>query len=867
MTKRMLLGLMIVVSYLGLNPAARAQDEHPAQPYVVLVGIDKYQDEQIKSRKHAEADAKALYDLFTSKDHLGALPKNVKLLLGTPDKTRPSEPATRANILKALNWIQKTTARDDLVIFAFLGNGAPLGERSCYFAVDSTFMNRAKDAVASGDIENVVQNMQSQRSVALVDVHFMGFDSGQDPVPEGNLLNFYKEFLHQDEGKAIAPSRVVFLPNSGMKPSLDLDKHGIFTQSLLNGLTGKADSEGYEPDGNITISELVKFYKKELHELAMTHGKFDEEKGQFPAVLEGQTQDFIVSLNPAAYPKAQERLAKFDKLAVDQKLEKNLAEEGHNLLARMPKLEAQQNLRKAYQKLVDGTIDLAALETERKDILAETKLSDRDAGQYALHVMRAMKIVRDSYVKNVNLGAMTADGVRGMYKALDEKLPSAIKERLDNAKGLKEAELLKILTEARLQLGKREDLSDGNDITLSLHALLHKLDKHTDYIDPKLKQRSEIDLGAEFTGIGVQIRKSLTRDQLQVVTPIFNSPAYKAKMFANDIITTIIREVDNKTGKPLKEPEVLSTKGMSTEDAVKKILGAPGTKIKLIVEREGVEKPIEFNLIRAKVGVETVLGHKRNEDDTWNYVVDPENKICYVRLHQFAPNTYRDLERIMKRLSKEVGIKGFILDLRFNPGGLLDSAVKISDLYIDDGMIVSIRPRNGPETSYVGHSLGSYTAFPMVCLVNGGSASASEIVAAALQDHGRAIVVGSRTYGKGSVQTINPFLTPGGPAQLKLTTATYWRPNNRNMNRTSTSKDEDEWGVLPNAGYTLKLGTKELNDLQDFQRENEIIHRPGYKPPDSKADFKDRQLDLAIDYLRGQIRTASKANGGTKKAG
>src|SRR5438093_10583505 len=161
LTRRMLLGLAIGVCFFGMSSTARAEEEHPPQPYVVLVGIDKYQDAQIKSRKHAEADAQALYDLFTSKQHFGAGPKNIKLLLGTPDKTRPSEPATRANIMKALNWLEKSTARNDLVIFAYIGNGAPLGERSCYFAVDSSFKNRAKDAVASGDIENAGEHMQS----------------------------------------------------------------------------------------------------------------------------------------------------------------------------------------------------------------------------------------------------------------------------------------------------------------------------------------------------------------------------------------------------------------------------------------------------------------------------------------------------------------------------------------------------------------------------------------------------------------------------------------------------------------------------------------------------------------------------------
>src|SRR4029077_1932733 len=128
----------------------------------------------------------------------------------------------------------------------------------------------------------------------------------------------------------------------------------------------------------------------------------------------------------------------------------------------------------------------------------------------------------------------------------------------------------------------------------------------------------------------------------------------------------------------------------------------------------------------------SVLGNKRNADDSWNYVIDPENKICYVRLTQFSANTARDLENVMKKLSK-AGIKGFILDLRFNPGGLLDSSVKISDLFIEDGLIVSIGPRNGPETAYIGKADGSYPAFPMVCLINGHSASASEIVSACLQ--------------------------------------------------------------------------------------------------------------------------------------
>src|SRR5205085_1827542 len=196
--------------------------------------IDKYADPQILPRKHAESDAKALHDLLTSKDHLGVDPNNIKLLLGTPDEARHSEPATRENIIKALEWLGKTPGKDDLVIFAILGEGAPLGERSVYFASDSTFKDRAKNAVAGGDIEQHLDKLRSQRFVAFVDVDFMGFDLGKEKAPDPVLSNFYREFLGNDETKGGAPSRAVFLPNNGLKPSLETENHGLFTAVLLD---------------------------------------------------------------------------------------------------------------------------------------------------------------------------------------------------------------------------------------------------------------------------------------------------------------------------------------------------------------------------------------------------------------------------------------------------------------------------------------------------------------------------------------------------------------------------------------------------------------------------------------------------------
>jgi carboxyl-terminal processing protease len=855
--------LAILALAVVLQCQARASDDSKSQTYVVIVGIDTYKDAQILPRKHAEADAKMLSDVFTNPAHLGVDADHIRLLLGTDDPQRKSQPATKENILNALNWVVDRAAKDDLVIFVYIGEGGAIGERTCYFTTDSSFKDRAKTALNAGEIENVLDKLKSQSFCAFVDVDFHGYKAGQEKV--GDPEKIYRELIGKDDDAGPPQDRVVFLPNSGLKPSLDLAQHGIFATVLADGLKGKADRFGYEPDGLITVEELIKYVRKELPELARANGKTDDEKGQQPIILEGQTKNFVIDRNPAITEMSKKRIAEFEKIAKTKNLSKIILEEGRNFLTRMPKLEGQQELRKAYQKLADGQITAEQFAGQRDNIVANMKLTTRAAADYARQIMSATEVVMHNYYKKVTAGQLTDGAIRGMYKYLDEPIPSAVKEKLDNVKDLDKADLIALLTEARQHLGKREDLADGKDVTLSLHPMMNKLDRHSDYIDPDTLARFRIELQGKFSGIGVQIRKNNTRDELQVITPIIGSPAYKAKIYAGDIITHIVREVDTE-GTPLPAPEVIPTKGMTTEEAVKKIVGKEGTKVKIIIERDGEPKPLEFNLIRGSVELETVLGHKRNGDDTWDYVIDPENQICYVRLTGFQENTARDLEQMMRKLYK-TGIKGFILDLRFNPGGLLDQAVRISDLFIDDGMIVTIKPRSGPETSYVGKSEGSFTSFPMVCLVNGYSASASEIVSACLQDHGRALIVGSRSYGKGSVQTILPFRESGKPAQIKVTTATFWRPSGKNLNKSSTSgKDYEDWGVKPDKGYDLTLTRDELNDLQDQQRDREIIARPGGKTATVNTSFRDRQLDMALNYLRTQIKLANN-KGTAKKAG
>ena len=765
-----------------------------------------------------------------------------------------------------MHWIADNAHANDLVVFGFFGEGGPLGDSGshrCYFASDSTFAGRDKNAVPASEIGEALKKLKSQRFCVLLDVDFKGFTTTDKKVAEPTLgADPYKEFLGTDDSdeEAAKPGRAVFLASNGLIRSLDLKNHGIFAEALMKGLEGAADKDGYEPDGVVTVEELTEYLDKEMHELIRTNGKTKEERDQYFVPLGGRGNHYVLVHNPVVAAKVTEREDKFAQLVKDGKVPQKYAEEGKTLLARMPRLEAQRKLRKDYQALIDGKIDLDKFTTEREDILESTKLPRADAKDFAKTVTIAIHTVTQYYVKKLNPNDMVVWAIKGLYRQVDEKLPAKIEARLKEAPDMKPEELTELLADARMELGKREDLDKNKDIDFALKRMLYKhTDPYTTYINPEEKEKIGKEIRGRFPGVGIQIRKDSATDQLLVVTPIKGSPAYKAGIQTGDIITSVKLTVDKKTGKPLESPEIIPTKGLKLNEAVDKITGKAGTPVQLTIQREGEDKPLVFDLKRGVIEVESVLGFKRKSDDDWDYTIDPVNKIGYIRLTQFARNSYKDMKEVMEELTK-AGIKGFILDLRNNPGGLLDVAVDISDLFIDDGVVVSIRERDKPEQELNGRSRDSLLDFPMVCLVNGYSASGSEIVSACLQDHDRAYLIGERSYGKGSVQNIRDFRPTGG--EIKLTTATFWRPSKKNLNKSSTSgKDEDVWGVTPNK--VIKLTTKEHLDLDEHLRETEVI-QPKDKPAKMKK-FDDKQLDAALKYLRGQISTASRE--GQKKTG
>lgn len=373
-------------------------------------------------------------------------------------------------------------------------------------------------------------------------------------------------------------------------------------------------------------------------------------------------------------------------------------------------------------------------------------------------------------------------------------------------------------------------------VEAAMRGMVTKLDPYSSYIDRDELSDFNSVVEQEFGGIGIQVTVELKTRHLMVMTPLPGTPAYKVGIRAGDYIV----EID---GKPTSE----FAEGREMETAVKMMRGKPGEVVKVTVLHEGATKPETFEITRAVIKTPTVLGDHYNADGTWNYFLDGTDKVGYIRLTHFSRNSADEIEQALVQLQKD-GMKGLVLDLRYNPGGLLQAATAIADLFIENGVIVSTKGRNTEEQVVKARKAGTFNGFPMAVLVNRFSASASEIVSACLQDHKRAIVVGERTWGKGSVQ--NVIELEGGKSALKLTTASYHRPSGKNIHRFPNSKESDEWGVSPDSGYEVKWGREEMEGYRDYRAERDVLRTSG-EPP--KSDFKDTQLDKAVTWLKDEL--------------
>ena len=379
-----------------------------------------------------------------------------------------------------------------------------------------------------------------------------------------------------------------------------------------------------------------------------------------------------------------------------------------------------------------------------------------------------------------------------------------------------------------------EDVTDKQLLENAIRGMLSGLDPHSSYLDKEGYQDLRVSTTGEFGGLGIVV--GMEEGFVKVISPIDDTPAAKAGIKAGDII---IRLDD----KPVK--------GMSLDDAVKMMRGAPGTKIELTVLREKTEKPQKFTLTREKIHVKSVK--QRTLDEGFGYV----------RISQFQDRTGEELRKAISKLKEENkgGLKGLVLDLRNNPGGLLEQAVEVSDAFITKGKIVSIKGRGGSNTSTRNATPNDYlNGAPIVVLVNGGSASASEIVAGALQDHKRAVLMGSRTFGKGSVQTVVPI---SNDTAIKLTTARYYTPSDRSIQAEGIEPDIalDNLKLAENKGDTGLAPVKEA-DLEGHLENGAAKGSDKTKVEDAKKKrlslvTEDYPVYEALNLLKGMALLSS----------
>ena len=373
---------------------------------------------------------------------------------------------------------------------------------------------------------------------------------------------------------------------------------------------------------------------------------------------------------------------------------------------------------------------------------------------------------------------------------------------------------------------------DRPELTESaIRGMLDKLDQHSDYISQVDLMSLHEELTHKLSGIGLSLRYDRNARQLLVVTPFPETPAYKAGVRAGDTIV----QIDGKPTSDLPEGKELQT-------AAKLLRGRPGEAVTIGLKRSGSDTLEKIRIVRATLRLPTVLGDTHKPDGSWNFMLDDEHKIGYVRLANFGPRTAKELEDVLGNL-KSKGMKALVIDLRNNPGGLLSQAVQVSDLFVGSGTILTIKGQKSPARAWIAKKEGTLSGFPMAVLVNSTSAGASEIVAACLQDHKRATIVGQRTYGKGSAQTIVKL--SGDEGALKLTTAVFLRPNGENIQRLPGAKESDQWGVMPDAECEVELSKEELKEYVQYRQQRDIF--PAEGPP--RSDFEDRQLQKATDCL------------------
>jgi carboxyl-terminal processing protease len=405
------------------------------------------------------------------------------------------------------------------------------------------------------------------------------------------------------------------------------------------------------------------------------------------------------------------------------------------------------------------------------------------------------------------------------------------------------AEGLDTIREGSLNAVPDRELFDG--AMRGMVGVLRKHgDEHSEYRNEAEANSLRSEIHQQFGGIGVRIGFLGKQHRLAIVAPPdAGTPAARAKLQPGDFILAINDQ---------------PTKGIKMSDVLRLVRGEPGSLLQLKIESPSETAPRTVDLVREVINTESVLGDRRDKDGSWQFRLEVDPRIAMIRITSFGDRTAAEFANVMAKVILE-GVRAIVLDLRDNPGGSLDAAVAVCQMLLPAGKtIVETRGRGQVVLHrYVSTSDGKFADVPMAVLVDQNSASAAEIVAACLQDHSRAVVIGQRSYGKGTVQQLLPLQS--GKSLLKLTWASFWRPSGANIHHAVGVPEDAKWGVSPDAGYESKLSPDEYKTYEAYREKRDGFGQiDEANPVDANvaaklAGFADKPLQLAIEHLQRKL--------------
>ena len=414
------------------------------------------------------------------------------------------------------------------------------------------------------------------------------------------------------------------------------------------------------------------------------------------------------------------------------------------------------------------------------------------------------------------------------------------------------AEAIEVIHSRGLKDLERQELFNA-----AMDGMTSKIDRFSTFITREQKTRFTQGLENHFPGIGIRItvntNKETSEIELVVADTVIGTPtpAHDAGMRSGDRIVAV-------NGKRLATTEVAKADEIPLPDSTKHITGPAGTSVAVTVVRDGQE--LTFDVTRKEIDVDTIFGDTRDRDGQWEFTWAADPRIGYIRIESFGERTDAELLMALAKLKASDTIRALILDLRDNLGGVLGASVAMCDLFVDrskyDGKIVSTRDRDGVDKKVYRATDGETLAgFPIVVLVNGESASASEIFSACLQDHGRAIVCGTRTYGKGLVQGLIPM--ERGRSILKLTISSFWRPSDVQIHRMDDATDDDDWGIRPDEGFDVPLTDEQEKQRITERRARDAAQVESKEETPAAEPLFDPQLQRAVEHLQTQLEKNS----------